>query len=241
MKSNVYDNKQFYDKYKDMDRSKKGLEGAGEWHVLKDILPSFHGKDVLDLGCGFGWHTRYAKQEGANHVVGIDLSKNMLDKAEEMSVGMGITYIHQLIDEYEYPKAQYDIVLSSLAFHYLPSWSDICKKVHTTLRSGGSFVFSVEHPVFTAEGSEQWSSDNMEYWPVDSYFIERQIETVFLGEKVKKYHRTITTYVMELLKQGFEIVHLEEPKPTDEAVETIEGMKDELRRPMMLIIHARKK
>ena len=30
--------------------------GAGEWHVLKTILPDFTGKRVLDLGCGFGWH-----------------------------------------------------------------------------------------------------------------------------------------------------------------------------------------
>lgn len=54
MKENKYDDDNFFNKYKDMDRSKKGLEGAGEWHELKKMLPDFEGKRVLDLGCGFG-------------------------------------------------------------------------------------------------------------------------------------------------------------------------------------------
>lgn len=59
MKENKYDDKSFFDKYSQMDRSVKGLAGAGEWHTLKKMLPSFEGKRVLDLGCGFGWHCAY--------------------------------------------------------------------------------------------------------------------------------------------------------------------------------------
>ena len=39
MKENFYDNQPFFDKYSDMARSKKGLEGAGEWPTLKTMLP----------------------------------------------------------------------------------------------------------------------------------------------------------------------------------------------------------
>ncbi|GGA26892.1 hypothetical protein GCM10011384_15270 [Psychrobacillus lasiicapitis] len=28
----------------------KGLEAAGEWHVLKELLPELQNKSVLDLG-----------------------------------------------------------------------------------------------------------------------------------------------------------------------------------------------
>ena len=54
MKENKYDDEIFFEKYSQMDRSKKGLTGAGEWHELKKMLPDFKGKKVLDLGCGFG-------------------------------------------------------------------------------------------------------------------------------------------------------------------------------------------
>ena len=82
MKENKYDDIVFFEKYSDMDRSKKGLEGAGEWHELKKLLPDFHGKRVLDLGCGFGWHCRYALEQGAISAVGIDISQRMLEDAK---------------------------------------------------------------------------------------------------------------------------------------------------------------
>ena len=67
------------------------------------------------------------------------------------------------------------------------------------------------------------------------------VRLVFLGETVTKYHRTLTTYVQTLLHHGFEIVGLEEPQPSKRLLETVEGMENELRRPMMLIISSRKK
>ena len=51
-----------------MDRSKKGLDGAGEWKTLENMLPDFQGKKVLDLGCGYGWHCEYAADHGAAEV-----------------------------------------------------------------------------------------------------------------------------------------------------------------------------
>lgn len=74
MKENKYDEKTFFQQYSQMSRSVQGVEGAGEWHELQKLLPDFRGKRVLDLGCGFGWHCRYAAENGAKHVLGIDLS-----------------------------------------------------------------------------------------------------------------------------------------------------------------------
>lgn len=70
---NIYDNKDFFEKYNQMNRSQKGLAGAGEWSTLQPMLPDFDGKDVLDLGCGYGWHDRYAVENGANSVIGVDM------------------------------------------------------------------------------------------------------------------------------------------------------------------------
>ena len=69
MKENKYDNENFFIKYSQMERSKKGLQGAGEWHELKKILPDFQDKTVLDLGCGYGWHCKYAIDNGAKYVL----------------------------------------------------------------------------------------------------------------------------------------------------------------------------
>lgn len=53
MKENKYDEDKFFEKYKQMPRSAKGLEAAGEWHLFRKMMPELKGKRVLDLGCGF--------------------------------------------------------------------------------------------------------------------------------------------------------------------------------------------
>lgn len=244
MKENKYDDNVFFEKYSQMDRSKKGLDGAGEWHVLKQMLPDFRGKRILDLGCGFGWHCEYAIENGAASAVGIDISEKMLAEAHAKRSSEAISYICLPIEDIDFPPSSFDVVISSLAFHYIQSFEDICKKVYDSLSPGGNFVFSVEHPVFTAYGTEDWYYDdrgNILHWPVDRYFNEGRRSTIFLGETVQKYHKTLTTYVNGLIRTGFEITGLIEPEPSEEMLHTVPGMTDELRRPMMLLVSARKR
>lgn len=57
---------------------------------------------------------------------------------------------------------------------------------------------------------------------------------------MRKYHRTVTGYVQQLLARGFALEALVEPQPAREMLDAVPGMADELRRPMMLILKARK-
>lgn len=242
MDQSQYDDEVFFAKYSQMDRSQKGLAGAGEWETFKRLLPDFRGKRVLDLGCGFGWHCRYALEQGAASVIGVDASRKMLEEAEHKTSSPQIRYIHSGIEEVEFPPGAFDIVLSSLAFHYLNSFGDVARKTRCWLAAGGDFVFSVEHPVFTAYGTQDWiygGEGNILHFPVDRYFIEGPRQTSFLGEKVKKHHKTLTTYLSALLGNGFIISGLEEPQPPVWMIDAVPGMENELRRPMMLIISAK--
>lgn len=243
MKENKYDDIKFFNQYKKMARSIGGLQAAGEWHELQKMMPSFQEKRVLDLGCGFGWHCLYAAELGANSVIGIDLSEKMLQEARAKTSSPLIEYIHMPIEDIDYPEDSFDVVISSLVFHYIEDFQDICKRISRCLGQGGDFVFSVEHPVFTAQGSQQWYCDSNGkplHWPVDHYFNEGIRTAVFLGEEVTKHHRTLTTYINTLVQCDFEIIKLVEPKPADHLMDE-PGMTDELRRPMMLLIAARKK
>ncbi|WP_073587880.1 class I SAM-dependent methyltransferase [Anaerocolumna xylanovorans] len=243
MKQNKYDDEIFFEKYSKMDRSVKGLTGAGEWETLKRLLPDFQDKRVLDLGCGYGWHCQYALEHGARKVTGVDISAKMLEKAREKTDSK-ITYIQMPIEDISFEENTYDIVISSLAFHYIESFDLILEKVAGCLVYRGDFIFSVEHPVFTAYGSQDWYYDEkgeILHFPVDNYFLEGERVADFLGEKVVKYHKTLTTYLNGLIKKGFEVIEVVEPQPTEQMLHTVAGMKDELRRPMMLIISSKKK
>ena len=240
MKENKYDNEEFFKKYAEMERSKKGLSGAGEWHELRKLMPDLKGKTVLDLGCGYGWHCKYAAENGAEGVTGIDISHKMLAKAKEINSDPVIEYRCAAMEDLSFEEGSFDAVISSLAFHYVRDFGELVKNIRRWLKRGGDLVFSAEHPVFTAYGSQDWYYDedgNILHFPVDNYYYEGRREAIFLGEKVTKYHRTVTTYINTLIENGFEIRSVVEPQPPEEMMD-IPGMMDEMRRPMMIIIAA---
>jgi ubiquinone/menaquinone biosynthesis C-methylase UbiE len=243
MKQNKYDDANFFSAYENMPRSVKGLDGAGEWHILKELMPDMKNKSVLDLGCGFGWHCRYAREQQASSVIGVDISEKMLQKAREKTEDPLISYLKMPIEEIDFSDSQFDVVFSSLAFHYIRSFEAICKKVYNCLKPGGSFVFSVEHPIFTTRDEQEWHYDdqrNRLHWPVDNYQSEGVRETTFLTENVIKYHKTFSTYINNLIDVGFNIRAVKEPTPSQEMLKSVPDMKDELRRPMFLIISSEK-
>ncbi|PST84312.1 SAM-dependent methyltransferase [Pedobacter yulinensis] len=242
MKENKYDDPAFFDAYGKMERSVRGLEAAGEWPALRSLFPHFEGKKVLDLGCGYGWHCRYAAERGAT-VLGTDISEKMIAEAKKRNLMPGIAYRQQPVEDLSAGPGSFDVVISSLVMHYVQDYASVCEKIYDLLNAGGSFVFSVEHPVFTAEGSQQWITDDSgraRYWPVDHYYAEGARQTDFLGSKVVKYHRTLTSYLETLFRLGFILKHVIEPQPDPVLVAQHPGYKNELRRPMMLLIRADK-
>ena len=243
MKENKYDDSVFFEQYSHMPRSEQGLSAAGEWPALKALLPELAGKRVLDLGCGFGWHCRYAAEHGAARVLGTDLSQRMLERARAMTDSPVVEYRRAAIEDTRPAPAAWDVVLSSLALHYVEDYAGVCRMVWDALSPGGWFIFSAEHPVFTAQGPQDWQRDAGGaplHWPVDRYFEQGPRDAVFLGEHMRKYHRTVTGYVQPLLARGFALEALVEPQPAREMLDAVPGMADELRRPMMLILKARK-
>lgn len=243
MKENKYDDERFFEKYSQMLRSQKGLQGAGEWSELQKLLPDFKEKRILDLGCGYGWHCKYAADHGAAAVLGTDISQKMIQTAQRINSAAQIEYRCTAMEDLRFPADTFDAVISSLAFHYIRDFKPLVANIVKWLKTGGSLVFSVEHPVFTSYGTQDWYYDEngkILHFPVDNYYYEGQREAIFLGEKVIKYHRTLTTCLNTLLENGFELQHIIEPQPPAEMMH-LEGMKDEMRRPMMLLVSAIKK
>ena len=111
MKTSRYDDETFFEKYGQMDRSRLGLAGAGEWETLEPLLPDFAGKRVLDLGCGYGWHCIYAAEHGAASVTGVDLSEKMLAVAREKTRLPQVTYVRGDMAEIDFPPERFDVVL----------------------------------------------------------------------------------------------------------------------------------
>ena len=119
--------------------------------------------------------------------------------------------------------------------HYVEDLDAVYRRIHRTLRSGGVFLMNIEHPTFTAGVGQQFSPDGA--WPVDNYFYPGERQTTFLGYAVQKQHHTLTQILMGLLNAGFMLEAVEEAMPPEEWQT---AMPEEMRRPMMLLVRARK-
>ncbi|XID91978.1 class I SAM-dependent methyltransferase [Paenibacillaceae bacterium WGS1546] len=243
MKQNKYDDNVFFEKYGRMARSIGGLAFAGEWPLLQAMLPDLRGKRLLDLGCGYGWHCRYARERQARYVLGIDLSEKMLSRARELTDDEAIEYRRTAIEDLEAPEESFDVVLSSLALHYVEDFGAVCRKANRLLVPGGVFVFSVEHPIFTSRAEQDWhygAEGEAQHWPVDGYHEEGPRIARFLEEDVVKYHRAVASYLNSLIDTSFRLTLVSETKPTQEMLDRNPEMRMEMRRPMFLLVSAAK-
>jgi SAM-dependent methyltransferase len=239
---NIYDNAEFFAGYSRMPRSVQGLAGAAEWPALRALLPDVRGRHVLDLGCGFGWFCRWAAEQGAAAVLGIDTSKNMLARARSMTSDPAIAYQRMDMERMELPEATFDLVYSSLALHYVENFARLVTQVHHALKSEGHFVFSIEHPIFMAPQHPEWIVDakGSKVWPVNHYFLEGRRVTDWLTKGVIKQHRTMSTTLNSLIEQGFRLTHVDEWQPTNEQVVEQPELAEIRDRPIFLLVTARR-
>ena len=76
MTQNIYDDAGFFAGYSRLPRSVEGLAGAPEWPNLQALLPDLRDKRVVDLGCGFGWFCRWAREAGAPRACSASTCRN---------------------------------------------------------------------------------------------------------------------------------------------------------------------
>lgn len=240
MTQNIYDTPAFFEGYSKMGRSVEGLAGAPEWPALQALLPSMRGLSVVDLGCGYGWFSRWAQEQGAAQVLGLDVSQKMLARATEMTASPAISYAIADLEHLELPDRTFDLAYSSLAFHYIVDLKGLVERIHQALLPGGRLVFSIEHPIFMAPRNPGWLIDEQgrKSWPVDGYQLEGPRVTNWLAEGVIKQHRTLGTLLNLLIQAGFTLSHVQEWGPSEADLIARPALAEELERPMMLLVSA---
>ena len=99
--------------------------------------------DVLDLGCGTGL---LGAQLGAitGALVGVDLSRNMLEKASRLNVYRELRQNDLLAELGARPAMSFDYVTANDVFIYVGQLSAVIPAMLRVLRAGGLMIFSCE-------------------------------------------------------------------------------------------------
>jgi SAM-dependent methyltransferase len=241
---NIYDDPAFFAGYSRLERFGAGWTRAVEHPAFMGLLPAVDGKRVLDLGCGAGQLAFHLAEAGAAEVVGVDISEQMLSLARSERAHPRTTYLRESLETVAFPPTRFDLVVSSLAFHYVEDYRSLVRRIAGWLVPGGSLVFSTEHPIYMAGASAGgWVRDDrgkVRHWAVDDYAEEGLREERWFVEGVRKHHRTFATLINGLLEAGFSIERVEEPVPSVEAVRERPDYAAERKRPMFLLVRARR-
>lgn len=219
-------------------------DAAGDWQrrgpvllsdftarpFLLDWCEPLENADVLDLGCGEGYVARQLAKRGATKVLGIDVSREMVERARDAALESGDSNAEFIVGDAskfdELPENAFDLVVAVFLFNYVTTdeMGRIMKNVARALRPGGRFVFSVPHPslpflcrkappfYFEPNGANYFDGRDAtfegEIWRRDGKSVP-----------VRCVHKTQKDYFVALRAAGFDSMpEVEELHVTDEHV-----------------------
>lgn len=225
MADSIYDDGAFFQNYMRLRENKYCANDLVETPVLFEMLPDIQGKRVLDLGCGCGANCFAFRDFGADFVFGIDSSENMLRQARSAQTVSNVEFLLADVEDLQsLGLGEFDVVVSSLMMHYVRDYEKLVSSVASILVPNGVFLFSQEHPVFTASrGCAQWVVDaaSVTRGLIVSGYVEpgpRNVE--WLGKRFTKYHRDFEGVINPLIRAGFSIQSVREPKIDAKFVES---------------------
>jgi SAM-dependent methyltransferase len=171
---------------------------------LRALLPDVRGRRVLDAGCGGGRTSAWLVEQGAD-VVGIDVSAELLRIARERLPSASFLAA-DLAEPLPFEDGSFDVVVSSLAMHYLRDWTPTLGELR---RIADMVVLSTHHPAMDAELAESG----------DYFAVELLVDRWVVGgreHEVRFWHRPLSRMFREIAEAGFRVDELSEPQPLPE-------------------------
>jgi malonyl-CoA O-methyltransferase len=128
-----------------------------EERAMLGLLPQdLSGRNVLDAGCGTGRYMRYAMQRGAARIAGVDLSPEMLLRAEaELGAGhrrVSTELMQGSLDDLPVTDAWADLTLCGLAVGHVEQLEPVLAELCRVTQPGGMVLCSDVHPIGHALG-----------------------------------------------------------------------------------------
>ena len=124
------------------------------------------GDNVVDVGCGAGIDSLIAaKMVGPDgHVVGIDMTPEMLARARDAANEAGVTNVEFLegyMEELPIPDGWADVVISNGVINLCPDKARVYGEIHRVLRPGGRMQIA---DIMVAKPVSQEAKHNIDLW-----------------------------------------------------------------------------
>jgi len=157
-----------------------------------ETLSKYKFETVLELGCGTGKNTKWLLEK-ATHIIGLDFSQEMLNKAKEKIFDERVTFKKADLNEnWEVDTDSLELVSCSLTLEHIKNLNHIFYQASLKLKEDGLFFISELHPF------KQYSGSKARY------------ETENGTEELEVYIHHISEYIENAKTNGMELVELKE-------------------------------
>ncbi len=249
------------------------LLAGDDTYQSKVILPNLlrllepKGKKIIDIACGQGFFSKLFAEAGADEVLGVDISPELIKKAKEKAqdgtssgnADKQARFEVSPADDIRVAKSEYfNTAVIVLAIQNIKEMNATLKEASRVLTKGGELILVLNHPCFRIPKATAWGYDDVakvQYRRVDKYGLPFSIDIDMTpgaiartddGAKkifTKSFHRPLQDYFKALVGAGFQVAGLEEwisHKKSENGPRAV--VEDSARKefPMFLMISARK-
>lgn len=110
------------------------------------LIPNLETKSILDIGCGNGYMLKTLREKCNDCVLtGTDLS-SMIRSSKNKEKDLSIRFVPAVCHKLPFEDNSFDVVISSLMFHWVDHLKKICTEIYRVLKPGGNFISSNIHP-----------------------------------------------------------------------------------------------
>ena len=142
-----------------------GAAGCGNPTAIANLK---QGETVLDLGSGGGVDVFIAAKKvgSTGHVIGVDITDEMLELARESSVKLGLRNVEFRkgdIEKLPVDDESVDVIISNCVINLAPDKQKVFREAYRVLKQGGRFsvsdiVTKGKLPTEVLENPEQWAA-----------------------------------------------------------------------------------
>lgn len=180
-------------------------EGRNVWDRFFASRISLNGKSVLDLGCGPGGKTCYYASLGTSKILGIDLSADMIQKAEEaMAILVRpenrflLEFATVNAEDLPFPDEYFDVITCSDAMEHFPDPMKVLAESARILKSSGLMAIDFAH----------WGAYNGHH--LGDFFSTPWCHLFWSGQEIEKAVRKLAEYEKTKMDENIRKVQLDE-------------------------------